>query len=171
MIAHILALAAAMAPAPAAGAEQGGASLPDSPGVEIVRSRCLACHQSDLIEQQRLSEAAWTREVAKMERWGAPVRDEQRGALVTYLVRHFGPRPRHAPPTAAVAVERLARGEAILQRACRQCHGMDLVEQQRLSHTAWMREVDKMIRWGAVLDPGERETLADYLAARWGPGR
>ena len=40
--------------------------------------------------------------------------------------------------------------------------------QQRLARAAWGREVDKMIGWGAVVDPSERDTLLDYLSAHFG---
>jgi cytochrome c5 len=147
---------------------QVGASLPESPGVEVLRTRCLACHQTDLIEQQRLSSEGWTRAIAKMERWGAQLTADQRDVLVGYLAMHFGPRP-HATRTVRAGAGQLARGEAVLQRACRPCHGTDLMEQQRLPRAGWAREVDKMIRWGAQVDDGEKDALVDYLAATWGP--
>lgn len=46
---------------------------------------CLACHQADIVEQQRLSRAGWAREMEKMIRWGANVRDEERDPLIDYL--------------------------------------------------------------------------------------
>ena len=103
---------------------QRGANLPDGPGVEVVRSQCLVCHQTDLIEQQRLPHAGWTREVAKMERWGARLTDPQREALIAYLTTHFGARPRLSRTSLAAAAQQ-ARGEGVLQRACRPCHGTD----------------------------------------------
>lgn len=163
----VLAFAVLLA-SPLGAAAQPGASLPDSAGVEVARARCVGCHQPDLIEAQRLSEAAWTREVAKMERWGAQLTDTEREALVAYLARHFGPRLMR---TGRDQAEHLARGEAVLQRACRPCHGTDLMEQQRLTRAAWVREVDKMIRWGAKVEDAEKDALVDLLAARWGPRR
>ena len=32
---------------------------------------CLECHEARIILQQRLSKAAWTKEVDKMTKWGA----------------------------------------------------------------------------------------------------
>lgn len=162
-----LAVAVLLASSPMAAA-QPGATLPDSPGVEVARARCLGCHQSDLIEGQRLSEAAWAREVGKMERWGAMLTDGERAALIGYLARHFGPRLMRAGRDQA---DHLARGEAAMQRSCRPCHGTDLIEQQRLARAAWAREVDKMIRWGATVEDTEKDALVDFLATRWGPRR
>ena len=45
------------------------ATLPEGDGAEVVRSRCLVCHGSDLIASQRLDDAGWGREVDKMVRW------------------------------------------------------------------------------------------------------
>jgi hypothetical protein len=44
-----------------------------------------------MILQQRLTETQWRAEVDKMQRWGADVRDEDKAALVLYLVSRFGP--------------------------------------------------------------------------------
>lgn len=58
------------------------------------RTACLSCHESDVIEQQRLTQGQWEREVDKMINWGAPARGEDRREIVDFLVKTFGPRPR-----------------------------------------------------------------------------
>ena len=57
-------------------------------------SACVACHDQDVIEQQRLTRAQWDLEINKMIGWGAKVREEDRGGLLDYLSSNFGPRPR-----------------------------------------------------------------------------
>lgn len=57
-----------------------------SPGATTYTRACLACHESDLIDSQRLSPAGWTREVEKMMRWGARLTDADKAPLVDYLV-------------------------------------------------------------------------------------
>jgi hypothetical protein len=57
----------------------------------------------------------------------------------------------------------------VYKRACLSCHGVDLVEQQRLTRTGWLRSVDKMIRWGAVVPDEVKDPLLDYLASKYGP--
>jgi len=42
----------------------------DGAGGQDVRTKCLGCHQADLIAQQRMARDGWDREIAKMERWG-----------------------------------------------------------------------------------------------------
>jgi mono/diheme cytochrome c family protein len=62
-------------------------------GKQIFESKCLNCHEDDLVRQQRLARAAWTREVEKMMRWGANVQDDEKEPLVDYLFKNYGPRP------------------------------------------------------------------------------
>lgn len=63
------------------------------PGADVFNRRCLACHDIDIVAQQRLDTAGWAREVDKMIRWGAAVNDSDRESLIAYLTRAFGPRP------------------------------------------------------------------------------
>ena len=137
--------------------------LPAGPGKETVTTRCLTCHESDLIAQQRLSRAGWGRELDKMIRWGAVVEAIEREPLLDYLSAHFTPKP---VPSHIVAT---AGTEAIYKRACYTCHEDDLIEAQRLTRAGWTREVDKMIRWGATVSDGEKDALIEYLAARYPP--
>lgn len=50
--------------------------------------RCAGCHGLRIIGTQRLSRAGWERELDKMVRWGAEIRDRE--ALLTYLVETYG---------------------------------------------------------------------------------
>jgi DMSO/TMAO reductase YedYZ molybdopterin-dependent catalytic subunit len=63
----------------------------DHPGRKVLDARCLACHDTMLITQQRLTIPGWTREVDKMIGWGAGVTDAEKQSLVEYLANHFGP--------------------------------------------------------------------------------
>ena len=63
----------------------------DEPGRKIFESRCLACHDTTLASQQRLTIPGWTREVDKMIGWGAGVTDAEKQSLVEYLAARFGP--------------------------------------------------------------------------------
>ena len=54
------------------------------------RGACLACHQDDVIRQQRLTRAQWDRELNKMIGWGARVQPEDREILLDYLTRLQG---------------------------------------------------------------------------------
>ncbi len=55
--------------------------------------------------------------------------------------------------------------------ACMECHDARIILQQRLSKAAWTREVDKMMKWGALVDPNDRDALIDYLSANFSTDR
>ena len=48
---------------------------------------CLPCHSLRLVDSQRLSAAAWGKELDKMERWGAVIKDRQ--VLLDYLSQEY----------------------------------------------------------------------------------
>lgn len=75
------------------------APLPAGPGREIAARACLTCHSSDILRQQRLTEAQWAASVKKMTGWGADVPEAERDALVKYLSTHFGPDNDRFQPT------------------------------------------------------------------------
>ena len=51
--------------------------------------------------------------------------------------------------------------------ACTECHDTRLIVLQRLSSAAWTKEVDKMTKWGAVVDPQDRDALISYLSTHF----
>lgn len=139
---------------------QSSDTLPPGTGLDVVRARCLSCHGSDLIQQQRLSRPGWEREIDKMIAWGATLQEPERGAVAGYLAGRFGP---------SVRSESIAAGHpgsALVDTRCLACHDGRLIEQQRLSVDGWRREIDKMRGWGAPVTDVEKETLAEYLASR-----
>jgi cytochrome c553 len=52
--------------------------------------------------------------------------------------------------------------------ACTECHEARIIVQQRLSKAAWTKEVDKMNKWGALVDAADRDALIDYLSSNFG---
>jgi hypothetical protein len=54
--------------------------------------------------------------------------------------------------------------QARLKTACTECHSSAIIQQQRLSQPAWTKEVNKMIKWGAVVDPADVDAFIDYLS-------
>ena len=53
--------------------------------------------------------------------------------------------------------------------ACTECHEARIMLQQRLSKAAWTKEVDKMIKWGALVDANDHDALIDYLSKYFYP--
>ena len=136
--------------------------LPDGPGAAVLKSRCVVCHESDIITSQKLTLAGWTRSIDKMVRWGSSITPEEREVLQPYLAQHFAPRP-------VAAHGATENGEATYKRACNTCHDADIIEQQKLTPAGWTRSVEKMMRWGAAVSDAEKPSLVEYLAARFGP--
>ena len=51
--------------------------------------------------------------------------------------------------------------------ACTSCHEASIIVQQRLNKAAWTKEVDKMVKWGAILNPADRDALIEYLSSNF----
>jgi mono/diheme cytochrome c family protein len=67
------------------------ADLPVGPMQAKATTACTECHDARIILQQRISKAAWTKEVDKMTNWGALVSPADRDALIDYLSTNFSP--------------------------------------------------------------------------------
>ena len=77
------------------------------------------------------------------------------------------------PPVRFKVTEDLPAGDmqAKATTACTECHEARIILQQRLSKAAWTKEVEKMTKWGAVVDAGDRDALIDYLSSNFSPDR
>ena len=69
-------------------------TAPALPSPPAFKNACVACHENDVIRQQRLTRAQWDAEINKMIGWGAKVADQDRTALLDYLAGSYGPGPR-----------------------------------------------------------------------------
>ena len=65
--------------------------LPDGPQANLARASCTICHSEDYLVQQRLTPEQWKKTVAKMQKFGAPVTDEQAAPLVAWLSSMYTP--------------------------------------------------------------------------------
>jgi hypothetical protein len=82
------------------------ADLPDGPMQAKATTACTECHEARIIVQQRLSKAAWTKEVDKMIKWGAVVDSADHDALIEYLSTNFSPdQPAYAAPRSSAEME------------------------------------------------------------------
>jgi len=61
--------------------------------------------------------------------------------------------------------------QAKVTRACTECHSSQIIVQQRLSKGAWTKEVDKMIKWGAVVEAADRDSFIEYLSSNFPPDK
>jgi mono/diheme cytochrome c family protein len=76
-----------------------------------------------------------------------------------------------APPASPTAELPAGPMQAKATTACTECHEARIILQQRLSKAAWAKEVDKMTKWGAVVDPADRDALIDYLSSNFSPDK
>jgi hypothetical protein len=70
--------------------------------------------------------------------------------------------------TAAIAADEatLNLGKKEEANSCLPCHSLRLIHSQRLARAAWVKELDKMAGWGAVMK--DRDALLEYLVANYG---
>ncbi|MBX3263016.1 MAG: cytochrome c [Labilithrix sp.] len=155
LIATVLAAAACSAcskdrpPAPDAGATRPGATvapvaaapsgLSADEGRALVRGACLSCHSEEMLAQQRLTHAQWTKTVTKMVAWGANLEPKDTAPLTDWLAATYGPDAgayEPAPIDVDAAAAELAplpdgpyadgdaeRGRALYTDRCSGCHG------------------------------------------------
>jgi mono/diheme cytochrome c family protein len=76
-------------------------------------------------------------------------------------------RSRGAPPDEEEAKARRVFAARALAENCAFCHGLDLVESQRLTSKQWQTEIEKMVGWGAPITDDQRSLLVEFLAAEY----
>lgn len=64
-----------------------------------------------------------------------------------------------------------AQIQASVTTACTECHESRIIVQQRLNKAGWTKEVDKMMKWGALVDPKDRDAFIDYLSTNFPPNK
>ena len=76
----------AQAPTNAAAETAAPPAYPDG-----YKSACFICHDEHMMQQQRLTREQWDREINKMTGWGAPLKPQDRAAILDYLAAKFKP--------------------------------------------------------------------------------
>jgi hypothetical protein len=61
--------------------------------------------------------------------------------------------------------------QAKVKTACTECHDSRIIVQQRLGTNVWGKEVDKMVKWGAVVEPTDRDAFINYLSINFPPDK
>jgi cytochrome c1 len=61
------------------------------------------------------------------------------------------------------------KGKQLAEASCFPCHSADMLVQQRLNEKQWTAEVDKMIRWGALVKDSDKPAMIVYLSKSFGP--
>jgi competence ComEA-like helix-hairpin-helix protein len=73
-----------------------------------------------------------------------------------------------APTSNNGVVPSAVNGKAVVQRACVQCHEIDVVTRMRYTETGWRRMVSTMVDRGAVLSGSETADVIAYLMRDFG---
>ena len=161
----------------------------ESPAVETLRAACHGCHTDEVLTQQRLTDAQWTKVLEKMHRWGAPIEDTDVPSLTEFLAQRsrrdagpFVPQRLSADAAAqlfepkddgAFAGGDRERGHALYADRCEPCHapdgrggplGLNLVRARVLDRPS---DFATIVRGGSGRMPGFETTdaeLADLLA-------
>jgi len=63
------------------------------------------------------------------------------------------------------------QGKALVQSACTQCHGIDVIVRQPRSREDWTDVVSRMVGNGAELSDEDYNQVIQYLATYLGPAR
>ena len=94
---RIFILIGLLVPMTAALADESQIQLKDSPGRDLVQSRCSICHSLDMIQINSpfLDKAGWDATVTKMiQVMGAPIDNApDKAAIIDYLTANYGKAP------------------------------------------------------------------------------
>ena len=66
--------------------------LPAGEGRDLVWVHCSICHDLGPVRQQHLDRGTWNGVLDDMKKFGAFFTEEQRGAILEYLLKHYGPK-------------------------------------------------------------------------------
>ena len=129
------------AAATASAADAAPAQLSSEQGHALVRDACLSCHSEEMLVQQRLTRAQWSKTVTKMVSWGANLDAKDAEPLAAWLAAEYGPDAGPYEPaqiSAAAAAAEIAplpdgpyangdpeRGRAPYTEKCGACHGAE----------------------------------------------
>jgi cytochrome c5 len=58
---------------------------------QLLDTRCSACHSANVPKSQRMTREQWDRTVSLMISRGAQLSDVEKGVLVDYLAKTYGP--------------------------------------------------------------------------------
>ncbi len=73
----------------------------------------------------------------------------------------------HSEPTPPAPVAGALNRPRGYRAACLACHDEDIIRMQRLTQPQWDREVNKMIGWGAEIQPEDKESILNYLKSNF----
>lgn len=157
-------------------------------GRALVTSACLSCHTEEMLAQQRLTEAQWSKAVTKMVGWGANLEPVEVKPLVAYLSATYGLDAGPYEPASVAAAEAVSelvpqdeapfppgdaeRGRTLFADRCAGCHGpearghigVNLVERPILYRAADLAKTVRRGRGKMLPMPLTDAEVSDVLA-------
>jgi cytochrome c5 len=134
--------------------EEAGGDTGMLDGNALVDERCTVCHSRERIDQAVKDEAGWTETVDRMIGHGAQLSDEERAAVIQYLVETHGD---------TGGGDMVLDGDALVSERCTVCHSRERIDNADKDEAGWTETVDRMIGHGAQLSDAEREAVIQYL--------
>ncbi len=132
-------------------------SMPAGEGRSLVSGVCAGCHTLDRVLTLSNSRGEWERTVQDMVSRGAQISSQEVGAIVNYLVEHYGENSRPVPGSPQAA-------EALFNSKCFQCHGDAMWKNVRRDRKEWTGIIYRMVGRGALFTAEEINAMAEYLA-------
>jgi cytochrome c5 len=131
-------------------------------GGEAVGRACQACHGNivRMLQVEHRSAEQWKNTIYSMIARGAHIFPDEIDPLIAYLAANYGPSNVPARQPSAGALPQ-AEGKVILERACRQCHSLEIATKKGARD--WNTVVGTMATYGAMATPAEQKTLVEYL--------
>ncbi len=123
-------------------------------GDALVEERCTVCHSRERIDAAVKDEAGWTATVDRMISNGAELNDEERAAVLEYLVSTHGEMGGDTG---------MLDGDALVEERCTVCHSRERIDAADKDEAGWTATVDRMISNGAELNDEERAAVIAYL--------
>ena len=75
---------------PLAPGQQQAEKLVEGPGADLVRAKCILCHDLGNITRIRQTREEWADTVQTMIKRGAPITPAEMAGIVDYLTKHYG---------------------------------------------------------------------------------
>jgi mono/diheme cytochrome c family protein len=141
---------------------------PHGPARAVIFKYCTSCHGIDDYAYNALSRDAWDQYVtAKHRGLDVPIPAPDRALLLDWLAERFGPTTKPFPRTyvAAEITTYLSDSDAdaLINRSCSVCHGVDRVNDARHSPESWRVILVDMRERGAEIEDAELERLVEWL--------
>jgi cytochrome c5 len=135
----------------------------DGQGAVILEASCTSCHDLGGLGAfaDSYGEAQWRTLIDTMVSYGAVITPEDADTLARYLAVNYG---------TGVAAPVDSQAEALFQRACTTCHGVDAITLSPTTFTAetFRMTVERMRNYGAPVPADQVGMLVEYLVDTYG---